>query len=169
MSDKSNYSKTNTTHHTPTSTTTLRPEMQQHMNYLGATTRTSQQKPNNINNGNINGTTQHSTTQPKAVITPHHGLGGGLTEIDKKVLKMESDMILLKQITARTTESVLKMESEVKSQITGIEDKIDNTSCSLIEQMDKKIQSNNQILESKLSQTVEEKLSKNNTNNNVSL
>jgi hypothetical protein len=164
MSDKSNYSKPPLNPYTQHSTLPTSPHTMPYaskMNYLSAASPPPlQQQPAVINRSQTN---PAPTSQP---FQPLKGLGGGISPMDQKVLKLESDMVLLKQTIAATTSSLQHMESEVKSQINGIEEKMENNTTSLLIQMEQNIESNNIVLESKLSKTVEEKLKQNNNNNN---
>jgi hypothetical protein len=109
-----------------------------------------------VQHSTINQQPSQKQTNTTQAIHPLQGLGGGITEADKKVLKLESEMSLIKQTIASNSLTVTQMETQVKNQISMLEDKIENTTSTIMTQMEQKILENNIEIETKMSNVIED-------------
>jgi hypothetical protein len=80
---------------------------------------------------------------------PMSGLGGGITNngMDKeKIQSLEQDMIMLKQALAKNSEAVANIDLQIQNKLNHMDEKIENSVATMMQQMESKIEHNNVAL-----------------------
>jgi hypothetical protein len=136
------------------------------MNYLSAvTTPPKVQTPTPTpTNNNTTSTQKPPTAQP---CIPLKGLGGGVSPDMVKLLQMERDFIKLQNTFENTCNKVANLEQNMIGQLKDIDSKIENSVATLLTQVEEKIDTNNEKIQSQFGDIMTTKLYMHTMENNA--